>query len=449
MFSLRSRRGTKKQTESVLDGKRILTVAHNHPEFFPGGGEIMAYQLYEQFRDAGMDSRFLAATGRIDREPHQHTPFMAMHNRADEFLFHNDAFDYFNQSHRDPAFLAREWPRFLKEHKPDIVHFHHALRYGVEALTLTRRTLPDAKIIYTLHDYIPICHRDGQMLRKTDNALCHGATPDRCHSCFPDHSAAQFRLRERFIKTHFDAVDLFLAPSRFLASQYINWGLPSDKVRVMENGVEAMEPVPPRTVRRGGKRNHFVYLGQISPYKGTPLLIEATRLLREKGITDFSVAIHGRIGIQDETFQEDFAQQLADATPQVHARGPYRREELPTIIADADWVIVPSIWWENAPLVIGEALHHGRPVICSNIGGMAEKIEDGVNGLHFRAGSAHSLADIMEQAIEDHTLWDQLVATIAPPVTMQDCAANHLELFASLLLEEDREEPQLERKKSA
>ena len=51
-------------------------------------------------------------------------------------------------------------------------------------------------------------------------------------------------------------------------------------------------------------------------------------------------------------------------------------------MAEVDWVVVPSIWWENAPLVIQEAFRHRRPVICGDIGGMAEMVRDGVDGLH-------------------------------------------------------------------
>ena len=60
-----------------------------------------------------------------------------------------------------------------------------------------------------------------------------------------------------------------------------------------------------------------------------------------------------------------------------------------------DWVVVPSIWWENAPLVIHEARAAGRPVICSGIGGMAELVEDGVTGLHVPPGDAAALAETM------------------------------------------------------
>ena len=73
--------------------------------------------------------------------------------------------------------------------------------------------------------------------------------------------------------------------------------------------------------------------------------------------------------------------------------GRYDHQRSAALMRNIDWVIVPSIWWENSPLVIQEAFMYGRPVICSDIGGMAEKVRDGVDGLHFRAGDAQDLAD--------------------------------------------------------
>jgi hypothetical protein len=70
-------------------------------------------------------------------------------------------------------------------------------------------------------------------------------------------------------------------------------------------------------------------------------------------------------------------------------------------MGDVDWVVVPSVWWENSPLVIQEAFQRGRPVICSDIGGMAEKVADGVDGLHFRAGDPEALAATIARAATD------------------------------------------------
>jgi glycosyltransferase involved in cell wall biosynthesis len=85
-----------------------------------------------------------------------------------------------------------------------------------------------------------------------------------------------------------------------------------------------------------------------------------------------------------------------------------------------DWVVVPSLWWETGPLVVNEAFQHGRPVICSDVGGMIEKVEDGVNGLYFRRGDAHDLARILTNAASDHQLWEQLHTHIPPVYSMDD-----------------------------
>jgi glycosyltransferase involved in cell wall biosynthesis len=97
-----------------------------------------------------------------------------------------------------------------------------------------------------------------------------------------------------------------------------------------------------------------------------------------------------------------------------------------------DWVVVPSIWWENAPLVIQEAFVHGRPVICSDVGGMAEAVRDGTDGLHFTRGNSRALALAMRLAIEEPGLWQRLSDGILPVRTVREAADEHLALYAAL-----------------
>jgi glycosyltransferase involved in cell wall biosynthesis len=94
---------------------------------------------------------------------------------------------------------------------------------------------------------------------------------------------------------------------------------------------------------------------------------------------------------------------------------------------------MPSTWWENSPLVIQEALHHRRPIICSDIGGMAEKVRDGNDGLHFRAGSAQDLADRLAEVLSDSQGWDRLRASMRQPTSHIDCAREHVDLYRRLL----------------
>jgi glycosyltransferase involved in cell wall biosynthesis len=421
----------KKQTPN--SPKKILVMAHNHPAFFPGGGEIMAYDIFCEMRQTeGYNAMFLAATGAISRKAHNGTAFLGMEGTHDEYLFYNDAFNYLNQSNLQLDILNHEFADFLREIQPDIIHMHHILRFGVEAIAVMRRVLPKVKIALTLHDFIPICHRDGQMIRKNGNELCEYATPSRCNGCFPEITPPAFKLREYFIKTHFEMVDAFISPSKFLAHRYVKWGLPAEKIHVIENGTKPTTPAPARKLAFRGVRNQFAFFGQISPYKGIPILLDAVRILAKRGINDFHVNIHGNISMQTDEFKQNFNEQVQALSDYISFHGRYDAPSLPALMQETDWVIMPSIWWENAPLVIAEARHHSRPVISSNIGGMAEYVAHEVNGLHFQVGSSNSLADSMQRALQDAGLWNNLVSKTTPPPNNADCAGNYLQLFESL-----------------
>ena len=113
--------------------------------------------------------------------------------------------------------------------------------------------------------------------------------------------------------------------------------------------------------------------------------------------------------------------------------GPYKSPDLPRLMREVDWVVMPSTWWENAPVVIQEAFQHGRPVIASDIGGMAEKVRDRLDGLHFRAGSPDLLADCLERALREPGLWDRLRSRIRRPPTAIEAAEAHATLYRTLL----------------
>jgi glycosyltransferase involved in cell wall biosynthesis len=89
-----------------------------------------------------------------------------------------------------------------------------------------------------------------------------------------------------------------------------------------------------------------------------------------------------------------------------------------------DWVVVSSRWWENSPLVIQEAFMQRRPVICSGIGGMAEKVTHELNGLHFNVGDPDSLAAAIERAASEPGLWERLREGVPDILTVEDHIVN-------------------------
>jgi glycosyltransferase involved in cell wall biosynthesis len=156
------------------------------------------------------------------------------------------------------------------------------------------------------------------------------------------------------------------------------------------------------------------------------------------------LSLHGaNLEIQPQEFQEEFRNLLARSPNNITMRGRYRSEELPHLMADVDWVVVPSKWWENSPLVIQEAFMHGRPVICSDIGGMAEKVTDGVNGLHFRVGNAASLADTIQKAVTTPHIWDILHAGLPTVYGMEAHIGSLADLYSKLLESRSLAAPEL------
>ncbi len=341
---------------------------------------------------------------------------------------------------KDKAVFSTYFANFLRAHKPDVVHFQHTLFVGFDLISQVRRTLPGVPILYTLHEFLPICHRDGQLVRKSGE-LCLKESPRRCNECFPEVSKGAFYLRKRFIQSHFENVDLFLAPSWFLRQRYIDWGIPAEKIVFEDYGRPAMQRVAEDGYE--GPRIRLGFFGQLNPYKGIKVLLLAMGMLKQAGV-DAHLFIHGaNIELSGGEVEAELRQLLGEAGDNVTVAGAYNHDALPALMAGVDWVVVPSTWWENSPLVIQEAFLHGRPVICSDVGGMAEKVQDGVNGLHFVRGNPGHLAGTIGKAVTTPGLWETLRAGIPPVYAMDDHVASLVARYTALLERSNDPEPSM------
>ncbi|ROQ02014.1 glycosyltransferase involved in cell wall biosynthesis [Stella humosa] len=410
---------------------RVLHLVHNHPSLHPGGTEIFARELFQALRADGDNRQLLvAAVDDLHRRPHPGTRFQSAGAGADELLLWAGHFDRFQLNQADTEGTLFELGELAEGFRPDIIHFHHLLRFGANAVPFLRRVCPEARFVLSLHDYYPLCHRDGVLLRNPGNERCDGPSPNACNGCFPDISPGSFLVRDLMLKAHLTGFDRFVAPSRFLRDRYLAWGLPADRLVHIANGRDWPLPAPPRA--GSGPRNRFAVLGNLSVYKGTTVALDAARRLADAGV-DFSLDIHGAPRYQTEAFTQRIEADVRALGSRARHHGAYEPADVAGILAAADWVIVPSIWWENAPLVIDEAMHHGRPVLCSGIGGMAERVRNGIDGLHFRAGDPLALADTMARAATEDGLWQRLSGGIGPVRTVADAADEHMALYRELL----------------
>lgn len=413
--------------------KRLLVIAHNHPSFHPGGTEIVAHGLFRHWRDvAGKDAHFIAAASPEQRLANPGTVLQALPGCHAEYLVRVGQYDWFHHLQRDKIAVFTELGELLQTIRPDVVHLHHFLGFGSEILPFVRRCLPDAVVVLTVHDYYFACHNDGIMVKVGSNRLCHRSGTDACHACFPQVPAGSFKLRDLNLRHHFAMADHLVAPSEIMRDRLVDWGVEPDRISVIRNGRDLGTAVPARTLRSGERRTRFAVLGNVSPAKGQKVALQALRLLLAEGFRDIELAIHGAPIFQTDDFKAEVESLIAACDGHARMLGGYESHELASRIAAADWIVMPSLWWENAPLVLEEAFHHGRPPICGDVGGMAERVRDGENGLHFSIGDPRALADRLRAAVETPDLWRDLSADRPATRDAAACACDYEELFGRL-----------------
>lgn len=415
--------------------KRALIISHGHPTFSLGGAEVASYNLFQGLQDLpGWESHYLARVA-PPVAPHRGSALMTLRQKEREVLYHANDYDHFTCSNRNLPGLEKDFVRYVRDLQPDVVNFHHFLGFGVETIYALKQEMPRLPIVVTFHEYLSICHHHGQMVKTNRNALCYRASPAECAVCFPQIGEAKMFRRELFLKTFLNLADFYVSPSQFLIERYVDWGLPREKFRMIENGLTIEEVVPPRPLAKDGRRSRFAFFGQLTEFKGAHILVEAVSRVPERvwGEDSALMIFGGNLERQPEAYQKKFLEITEKAGDRVRFYGAYRSAELPGLIKDVDWVVMPSIWWENSPVVIQEAFLHGRPVIASNIGGMAEKVTNGVDGLHFRNASVEDLVDRLTEALTTPDLWDRLRMRIRRPIDRAECARRHVEVFERVM----------------
>ncbi|MCP4659636.1 MAG: glycosyltransferase family 4 protein [bacterium] len=415
---------------------RVLYICHNHPEVYVGGAEVCAWELFQAMREAGeFEPVFLARTAAPGYRSHNGTPFRALNDDANQVLWYQEEYIPFFMTTRRKEQFTVHFHRFLTTYRPDVVHIQHTYGLGFDLIRQIHHSLPGVPIVYTLHEFFPICQAEGHMLRTTrEGELCRRATPARCHECAPEESPPQHFLRERFIRSHFALVDLFLAPSRFLLERYLDWGIPAAKLRFQENGRVLRTPLDGEGREDSPSPGQIAFFGQLSPHKGIAVLLQAMKLVSVSEGSAVHLFLNGaNLESQSEEFQVEVSTLLRECRGNVTVLGKYRTSEIPQRMRAVAWVVVPSLWWENAPLVIQEAFMHGRPVISSDVGGMAEKVTAGVNGLHFRIGDPADLAATLVRAAGTPGLWERLREGIPPVYSIEDSVKAHGLIYRSLM----------------
>lgn len=298
----------------------------------------------------------------------------------------------------------------LDRHRPDVIHFHNLHNLG--AALLDQAASRGIASYFSTHNYWLICPRN--YLMHGDGSLCAGpgARGGDCATCVGSsdrlsHEQRLAQIRSRFAR----AITTCLAVSDAVRQTLIGQGYAPEMIDVVRQGMPADEQVwkqlgRDRAPGRRGERLTVGFFGSAYWHKGPQLLVEAAQLAS----ADVRVEIHGEL-------PEKFAAQLRalDRRGVVELGGHFHARDLPQLLAGVDAAAMPSTWWDCAPLTAAECLAGRVPLLAPRMGGLAEAVRDGVDGLLFEPLSAHDLARQIDRLASEQGLLEQLQRNIEPP----------------------------------
>ncbi len=444
---------------------RILFLVHDFLPAHPSGTEVYTGSLALRLAERGHEVRLFATEKDIAR-PHLALERRTWQGLVVHELVNNLFYDDFRETWDFPP-AERAFEAVLEEFRPDVVHVMHLLYLSVGCVEAAhRRGIP---VLFTLHDFWLQCARFGQRMH-ADGGICHTIDFARCGTCLAQFKFAQSplekraarliagvkrasgldlgglaraagerlrarpearpearpgatpstqpepaaagrfaaaaRLREQELRARLlPCVAHFLAPSRFLAERLREWGLPAERLEVLAYGLE-LEPFRGLVrVPRPESGLRVAFLGTLAPHKAPHLLLEALASLPAELRARATLALHG----PKQHFPE-YVAGLERRAAELGARlpGALARADVPGMLAATDVLVVPSVWYENAPLTIHEARAARTAVLVSDLGGMAELVEPGRQGWRFRCGDAADLAEHLARLLRAPGLLDAL-----------------------------------------
>ncbi|WP_238368354.1 glycosyltransferase [Mesobacterium pallidum] len=419
---------------------KYMTISLYHPRVMKGGAQYVAKDLHdaadadpdvEAVLLAGIDGHMFPQYGKVG------SSITALPDSSREFILPGQTFNEFYHTVYDQR-RTKALQRFFSDHKPDVIHVHHSLWVGLEILEIAKQVLPNVKIIYTLHEYLPICYSRGQLFRYHENGICQDTSPDQCVKCFPDKTADDFILRRRVFKRAFKFVDHFVSPSEYLRQRFIQWGLPEDDISVIANGHASMRPanwIP----RHSANVNVFGFFGQFVDAKGIDVLLAAAS--QAAADMDESEEIEIRIFGGNKAYaSEDYTKRIdaiLDNAPKnltIKEMGSYSRDNVFQLMSSIDWLVMPSIWPETFGLVVSEAWDARRPILSSQAGGLLDRTTDGVNGFTFAPGSMSQLSTLIKECRGNKPLWEKLSAGVRDEISLTEAWGRHKEIVERLLV---------------
>jgi glycosyltransferase involved in cell wall biosynthesis len=345
---------------------------------------LVAHNFYKQ--PGGEDQCVSAEVAMLRNYGHQVT----------QYCLSNDAIDAMG---RVELAARTTWSRrafcelrqLFQTHRPQIAHFHNTFPLISPSAYYAARA-ENVRVIQTLHNFRLCCvnallFRDGEVCED-----CLGkAVPWRgiVHRCYRNSytasaGTAAMVATHRLLGTWRNAVDTYIALSESSRRKLVAGGLPADKI-VIKSNFAYPDPGPGE-----GGAGYAIYVGRLSAEKGVETLLAAWRQL---GVPPLKLVGDGPIApaVRAAVAHNSRIEWLRSAPQQT----------VYDLVGKAAFLVLPSRCYENFPRVVIEAFAKGTPVIVSKLGAMAEIVEDGRSGLHFKPGDVVDLAEKVQRILAD------------------------------------------------
>lgn len=305
------------------------------------------------------------------------------------FFWH--LFDVFN--------LHSYWvvKKILDREKPDLILTHNLKGLGY----LIPRAVKQSRIkwLHTIHD-VQLSTPSGLMMLSEEEGL--------------GPSIFFKKVYERICRWLFDSPTVVISPSRWLLKFYLEKGFfPESKMAVLPNPVVfESTPTIDKSAQAEPEAVTFLYLGQMERAKGAIFLAQAFKEYFQKGLLPKGIELR----LVGAGSQLEAIKKIVGIEPRIVIIGPVTHEKINQILNQANFILVPSLCYENSPMVISEGLAFGLPLIVARIGGATELIKESINGLIFNPGDEVDLLRVVKQAIADQSKFrpDEIRKTIEP-----------------------------------
>ena len=322
--------------------------------------------------------------------------------------------------------IEKRFAEVLDEVSPDVVHIQHLLFLSLGFVSeIKKRNIP---IIFTLHDYWLMCPK-GQLF-KSNRKICKNPLAANCPYCLSASLNPKVLIKKIFkILTHYKIptrfkpdlakiykdVDLFISPSIFLRNKFIEFGLPQEKIIYSDNGMNLdlfkdIEKLRSNKIR-------FGFIGTLIPAKGAHVLIKAFNKVKNNKAV---LKIYGKAPVNNFIFNYyNRIRRMAGNNENIKFVGTFDNKDVAKIFEEIDVLIFSSVWDENSPLVLHEAILTKTPVLASEVGGVRELIKHDQNGFLFCAGDDNGLSLLIKKVIKNPEIIENLKKDVISIKDMQ------------------------------